>query len=209
LGDNSFSDSTNTGDTTFAFENDPRIGFVLSAAVGMHLNNVLPGLRVEGEIGYRENDVNASWRTATPTGTDTGTDPGSDTGTSSVGDLAVDNDTPQYQHNSFSIMANVWYDFQVAGLKPYIGGGVGWADVEADGVYQSKAVGSSFSESGFAWQLGAGLHLPIDEKMSLGIGYRYFSGPDITIPTPSEANPLSGSVDTETHSVTVGLTVGL
>ena len=66
LGDNSFSDSTNTGDTTFAFENDPRIGFVLSAAVGMHLNNLLPGLRVEGELAYRENDVDASWDSATP-----------------------------------------------------------------------------------------------------------------------------------------------
>ena len=51
--------------------------------------------------------------------------------------------------------------------------------------------------------------MPIDEKLTLGIGYRYFSGPDITIPAPSEVNPLAGSVDTETHSVTVGLTVGL
>jgi opacity protein-like surface antigen len=203
VGDNSFSDSTNTGDTTFAFENDPRIGFVLSAAVGMHLNNVLPGLRVEGELGYRENDVNASWRSATVTSI-------SSTPTSnSVGDLATANGSRQYQHNAFSIMANAWYDFQVAGLKPYVGGGIGWANVEVDGVYQSKAVGPAFSESGFAWQLGAGLHLPIDEQMSLGIGYRYFSGPDITIPAPSEVNPLSGSVDTETHSVTVGLTVGL
>jgi opacity protein-like surface antigen len=66
--------------------------------------------------------------------------------------------------------------FQVAGLKPYVGGGIGWADVEVDGVYQGKTVGASFSESGFAWQLGGGLHLPIDEKLTLGIGYRYFSG---------------------------------
>lgn len=204
LGDNSFSDSTNTGDTTFAFENDPRIGFVLSAAVGMHLTNVLPGLRVEGELGYRENDVDASWGSATPiTGTTTGPT------TDSVGDLAAFNGSAQYQHNAFSIMANVWYDFEVAGLKPYVGGGIGWADVEVDGVYQSKSVGSSFSESGFAWQLGGGLHLPIDDKLTFGVGYRYFSGPDITIPAPFGGNPLSGSVDTETHSVTVGLTVGL
>jgi OOP family OmpA-OmpF porin len=200
LGDNSFSDSTNTGDTTFAFENDPRIGFVLSAAVGMHLNNVLQGLRVEGEFGYRENDVDASWDSATPLTSPT---------TDSVGDLGAFNGVAQYQHNAFSIMANAWYDFQVAGLSPYVGGGIGWADVEVDGVYQSKSVGASFSESGFAWQLGGGLHLPIDEKLTLGIGYRYFSAPDITIPAPYSGNPLSGSVDTETHSVTVGLTVGL
>jgi opacity protein-like surface antigen len=106
-------------------------------------------------------------------------------------------------------MANVWYDFKVAGVKPYVGGGIGWADVEVDGVFQSKTVGNAFGESGFAWQLGGGLRLPIDDKMDLGIGYRYFSGPDITIPAQSEVNPLSGSVDTETHSVTVGLTVGL
>lgn len=197
LGDNSFADSITTvsATTTFDFENDPNIGFVLSAAVGMHLNNVLPGLRVEGELAYRENDVDAQWVSSTTGAT--------------LDALATANGTAQYQHNAFSIMANAWYDFQVAGLKPYVGGGIGWADVEADGVYLSKTVGSSFSESGFAWQLGGGLHLPIDEKLTLGVGYRYFSGPDITIPAPYSGNPLSGSVDTETHSVTVGLTVGL
>jgi opacity protein-like surface antigen len=197
LGDNAFSDVTSTTSqtTTLDFANDPNIGFVLSAAVGMHLNNVLQGLRVEGELAYRENDVDAQW-TSSITG-------------ATLDALASDNGVSQYQHNAFSIMANAWYDFQVAGLKPYVGGGIGWADVEADGVYQGKTAGHSFSESGFAWQLGGGLHMPIDEKLTLGIGYRYFSGPDITIPAPSEVNPLAGSVDTETHSVTVGLTVGL
>lgn len=197
LGDNAFSDVTSTTSqtTTLDFANDPNIGFVLSAAVGMHLNNVLQGLRVEGELAYRENDVDAQWVSSITSAT--------------IDALASDSGVAQYQHNAFSIMANVWYDFQVAGLKPYVGGGIGWADVEADGVYQGKTAGQSFSESGFAWQLGGGLHLPIDEKLTLGIGYRYFSGPDITIPAPSEVNPLAGSVDTETHSVTVGLTVGL
>lgn len=194
LGDNSFSDTTNENSTTFAFDNDTNIGFVLSAAVGLHLNNVLQGLRVEGELGYRENDVDANWS--------------STTSEADLDSLAF-NGNAQYQHNAFSIMANAWYDFQVAGLNPYIGGGIGWADVEADGVYQSKTAGSSFSESGFAWQLGGGLHLPIDEKLTFSIGYRYFSGPDITIPAPYGGNPLSGSVDTESHAVTVGLTVGL
>jgi len=198
LGDNSFSGSTTvtSGTTTLDFANDPNIGFVLSAAVGMHLNNVLPGLRVEGELAYRENDVDAQWSSNTVS-------------TTLLSSLASDAGVAQYQHNAFSIMANAWYDFQIAGLKPYVGGGIGWADVEADGVYQGKTAGQSFSESGFAWQLGGGLHLPIDEKLTLGIGYRYFVGPDITIPAPFSGNPLSGSVDTETHAVTVGLTVGL
>ena len=198
LGDNAFSVSTSATSqfTTFEFGNDPRIGFVISAAVGMNLNTVLPGLRVEGEIAYRENDVDAIWVSSTTT--------------SAVPDaLATSNGSVQYQHSAFSIMANAWYDFQVAGLKPYVGGGLGWAEAQVDGVYPSKAVSNTFSESGFAWQLGAGLHLPIDERHTLGIGYRYFSGPDVTIPAPGEPNTLSGSVDTETHSVTVGLTVGL
>lgn len=198
LDDNSFLAITSSEDetTTLDFANDPRIGFVLSAAVGMHLNNLLQGLRAEGELAYRENDVDAAWFSTTES-------------LVSPSALEADSGVVQYQHNAFSIMANVWYDFQVVGLKPYVGGGIGWADVEADGVYQGKSAGQSFSESGFAWQLGGGLHLPIDEKLTLGIGYRYFSGPDITIPAPSEVNPLSGSVDTKTHSVTVGLTVGL
>jgi opacity protein-like surface antigen len=198
LGDNSFaaSGSTTSQYSTLDFGNDPNIGFVISAAVGMNLNNLLPGLRVEGELAYRENDVNAQWVSSVTT-------------TTTAGSLETNSGSPVYQHSAFSIMANAWYDFQIGSLRPYVGGGLGWAETEVDGVYESKARPNTFSESGFAWQLGAGIHLPIDERHTLGIGYRYFSGPDVTIPAESEANLLSGSVDTESHAVTVGLTVGL
>ncbi len=198
LGDNAFaaSGSVTSQYSTFEFGNDPNIGFVISAAVGMNLNNVLPGLRVEGELAYRENDVDALWVSST-------------TNTAVPDALASTTGSSQYQHSAFSIMANAWYDFQIGSLKPYVGGGIGWAEAQVDGVYPSKALSNTFSESGFAWQLGAGLHLPIDERHTLGIGYRYFSGPDVTIPAIGETNSLSGSVDTESHAVTVGLTVGL
>lgn len=198
LGDNAFaaSGSITSQYSTFDFANDPNIGFVISAAVGMNLNNVLPGLRVEGELAYRENDVDAIWVSSITT-------------TATLNALATTTGSAQYQHSAFSIMANAWYDFQLGSLKPYVGGGIGWAEAQVDGVYPSKATSNTFSESGFAWQLGAGLHLPIDERHTLGIGYRYFSGPDVTIPAFGEPNTLSGSVDTEAHSVTVGLTVGL
>lgn len=191
LGDNSFYKTTSgSTTTTFTFDNDTKIGFILSGAVGLHLDGVLPGLRAEGELAYRENDVDGFWSSCTSH--------------SDCADGAID-----YQHSTFSILANAWYDFNVAGLNPYVGGGLGWAQTELDGKFGGKSSDLSSSDSGFAWQLGAGLNFDIQPNMKLGIGYRYFSGPDVTFAAPYSGNPLTGSVDSENQSVTVGLTVGL
>ncbi|MEQ1755411.1 MAG: outer membrane beta-barrel protein [Micropepsaceae bacterium] len=191
LGDNSFYKTTSgSTTTTFSFDNDTKVGFILSGAVGMHLDGVLPGLRAEGELAYRENDVGGFWSTCTDE--------------TSCASNALD-----YQHSTFSILANAWYDFQVAGLNPYVGGGLGWADTELDGTFNGKSSALSESDSGFAWQLGGGLNFDIQPNMKLGIGYRYFVGPDVSIHAPYSDNPLTGNVDSENQSVTVGLTVGL
>ena len=185
--------------TTFFFETDPSIGFVISGAVGYDLGQMLKGLRVEGELAYRENNVHGRWSSAV-TGTTTTTTP--------TTNAITDGGALDIQHTTFSIMANAWYDFQVMGLNPYVGGGIGWADVSLDGKFDSKHAISA-SESGFAWQLGAGLNFDIEPGMKLGIGYRYLQGPDVTLHAPGDLNPETGDIDDQNHSLTVGLTVGL
>lgn len=180
--------------TTFSFDTDPSIGFVILGAVGYDLGHVLNGLRVEGELAYRENNVHGDWASSTP-----GASPDALSSTSGALDI---------QHTTFSIMANAWYDFKVMGLNPYVGGGIGWADVSLDGKFGSKAPIST-SESGFAWQLGAGLNFDIEPGKKLGIGYRYLQGPDVTLSAPSEVNPETGDVDDQNHTLTIGLTVAL
>ena len=193
--DSSFSVATvPSSSTTYAFANDVATGFVFTGAVGMNLDQYLKGLRGEVELGYRENNVRGAWTTFT---TSSGTYSG----------------VADYQHSTFSVMANVWYDFQVAGLNPYIGGGIGWANGELDGRFThstSTTHSLSAEESGFAFQLGAGLTMDIQPGLKANIGYRYFEGPDISLgaPHPSD-NPLAGDIENQNHSVTVGLNVAL
>lgn len=189
--DSSFSVATPNDSTTFAFANDVATGFVFTGAVGMNLDQYMKGLRGEVELGYRENNVRGAWASST-----TWSGP-----SSGVAD---------YQHSTFSVMANAWYDFQVGGLNPYIGGGIGWANGELDGTFSTSGHPLSAEESGFAFQLGAGLTMDIQPGLKANIGYRYFEGPDISAhsPHPSD-NPLVGDIENQNHSVTVGLIVGL
>jgi len=183
----------------FNFANDADTGFVVGGAVGMSLNQFMQGLRVEAEVGYRQQNVNGVWNSTVVT---TG-------GTTSV------TGTLDYDHSSLSVMANVWYDFNVAGVTPYIGGGIGWAQTEVEGNYVDLTspgiVPFSFDDNGFAWQLGAGVNFDIAPNMKLGVGYRYFEGPEVTVLAPNvlTVNPLAGEVDDQNHSVLVNLTVGL
>jgi len=191
--DSSFSLATvPSSSTTFVFANDVDTGFVFTGAVGMHLGQYMQGLRGEVELGYRENNVRGAWSTATSTSAYSG--------------------IADYQHSTFSVMANVWYDFQVGGLKPYIGGGVGWARTELDGRFtHSTTVSDALSdeESGFAFQLGAGLNFDIQPGLQGTLGYRYFEGPDVSLRAPHSWNPLAGDIENENHSVTVGLIVAM
>ena len=83
---------------------------------------------------------------------------------------------------STSYLANVFYDLDFgARLTPYLGGGVGFANFSVDDV---EAVGAEFvddKDQMFAYQLGAGLSYRIDERFSLGVGYRFFQTSDSTL----------------------------
>jgi opacity protein-like surface antigen len=108
-------------------------------------------------------------------------------------------------------MANVWYDFDVGGFRPYVGGGIGWADVEVDGAYiTSPSPVIDSSDDGFAWQLGGGINFQVSPNVQLGFGYRYFSGPEVTILAPDlPANTLTPELDYENHTAMATLTFGM
>jgi opacity protein-like surface antigen len=180
---------------TLAFHPNSDTGFVVSAAVGMHLDQVLSGLRVEAEGAYRKNQVHGNWRSNTGTPT-----------SFSSGKL-------DYDHSTWSVLANAWYDFNIdSALKPYVGGGIGWAETRLKGTYKgSFAVNPNFdfSKDGFAWQAGAGVNYALTPNIDLGVGYRYFSGPDVTVHSDLGANSAAGSISSNNQSVLVSLTFGL
>lgn len=184
--------------TTESFNVDPDIGFVVGGVVGAKLTNWVEGLRAEIEVSYRRNDLAGNWTTST----------------GSTGGLIDGNSS------NFAVMANVWYDFDLGWkIKPYIGGGVGWARAKADGAAVTTFTSVTFpttglfttfslSASGFAWQLGLGFNYEAAPGVDVGLGYRYFEGQDFD-PFFSGKSATYGRLENQNHSVAVNLTVEL
>jgi OOP family OmpA-OmpF porin len=132
-------------------------GFVVNVALGWHLDDmVMQGLRVELEGGYHHNNQPGTAALGIPT------TPHGNQSSSGVTQTT----------STWSLMANAWYDFDMGGrLKPYFGGGIGWA--------RNKFVPKPFSgaatveDEGFAWQAGVGLNFEVSKDASVGLGYRY------------------------------------
>lgn len=172
-----------TSDGTW--HSDADTGFALGGAVGTHLDKWAQGLRVELEASYRRNDVNGAWF---------------ESSNSESEDFAGNVST-------FAIMANAWYDFDVGSKAvPYVGGGAGWARLRADMVQQGDDTpATSNDQSGFAWQLGAGFHYAVAPDVSLGLGYRYFHGPNMDFDLEDE----DGTLHNDNHVVQIDLTIGI
>ncbi len=186
---------------------DSDTGFVVGATVGAHLDQFVPGLRVEVEGAYRRNKIGGNWSSegfevdvlgggGPPFPTTPVDNHGSIDGTSTT----------------YSVMANVWYDFDVGQKwRPYVGGGAGWArtkdkiDFSLNGTLESHL---ETDGSGFAWQLGAGITYPIADNVNLGIGYRYFRTPDVD-PVFFGKHDAPVDLRNDNHSVAVTLTVDL
>jgi opacity protein-like surface antigen len=181
---------------TLTFNPNSETGFIVGGAVGYSFTQWVPGLRAEAEVAYRENHVKGNWvsNIGTPT--------------------AFSSGTLDYDHSTFSVLANAWYDFQIADVHPYLGGGIGWARTRLNGDFIDITAPLSkplvrAHDDGFAWQLGGGIKFDISPSMQLGVGYRYFKGPDVTVGSGFAANSAVGNVNDENHSVLAELTFGL
>ena len=173
-------------------------GWVVGGAVGYDLSEIIRGWSTEIEVSYRENQSKGHWF--------------STTGSSNSTSGAV-----SYDNTSLAVMANAWYEFPVGGVAPYVGGGVGWARSKFKGNYEPNTASPAafdFENEGFAWQLGAGVNIPVKPGMTVGLGYRYFRGPQVTVESygavsGSPTNKATSDVDTENHSVMLDLKVSL
>jgi opacity protein-like surface antigen len=181
---------------TLNFHPNSETGFLIGAAVGMHVDQIIPGLRVEAEVDYRSNHSKGTWQSNTGDPTD-------------VSSGALD-----FDHTTWSVLANAWYDFSLgSSLKPYVGGGIGWGETKLDGKFVSGAKPNfSFTDDGFAWQVGAGVNYAISPNVLVGVGYRYFSGPDVTVSAPGAiafGNPSTGKINSDSQSVLLSLTFNM
>jgi OOP family OmpA-OmpF porin len=102
------------------------------------------------------------------------------TGVSNVGNQTIANQTLAADGDSsvLSFMVNALADFGADdGLQGFVGGGVGVARTKFDGVTINTS-GPGFlddSDSGFAWQLLAGVRAPLTDTIDVGLKYRFFN----------------------------------
>lgn len=72
-----------------------------------------------------------------------------------------------------SLLGNLWVDFKLgSGFTPYVGGGVGigWADLP---IFEGPV---HIESTDFVWQFGGGVNFDVNERVFVGVGYRYFGG---------------------------------
>lgn len=79
--------------------------------------------------------------------------------------------------SSFSIMANAWYEIDTeSGVNPYIGGGIGYANVKLD-----LGSGMDFEDGSVAYQFGLGIRCDITESLSMSLELRHFEVPGVDL----------------------------
>jgi opacity protein-like surface antigen len=204
-----FTDNPGSSEEIYAWNSDADTGFVLGGAIGTHLDRWAQGLKVELEVSYRRNDVGGGWSVDEYSS--------SILSTTAVGQLDAN-------MSNFAIMANVWYEHDFGWkARPYIGGGVGWARAKFDGALTTGVTSGSsdaggattwdLTNSGFAWQLGVGLNYEVSPGVDVGLGYRYFRGPEFNEPFEVDTNFAGdesfGKVENDNHSVAVNLNIAI
>ena len=129
------------------------------------------GLRAEGELAYRYNDIDK----VTGTGS----------GATSSGHL-----------RNLSLMANGFYDFNTATrFTPYVGAGLGGSFVQADKISSVNGRTLDDDRLAFAYQAIAGVKADIDDHWAVTADYRYFA----TL-SPEFKTNLGGHATTENGS---------
>ena len=144
-------------------------------------------VRFEGELSYRQNEMDAL----------------TDRGNTGINYGGVDGDVDVY-----AVMANAFLDFHNdSPITPYIGGGIGVATIyisetsaTIDGIRQP--IYADDDESVFAYQVGGGLDIALNRQTSLDIGYRYFGTDKARFDSDWSQ---SKSFEIESHNVAVGI----
>jgi OmpA-OmpF porin, OOP family len=157
---------------------DTDTGWAVIPSIGYRYGN---GVRTEFELGYRSNDVDSL--------------------------SGVGGSTAGGKIKARSAMLNLLYDVDTGSrIMPYIGGGIGYAQVDYDGVRPVGVATANINDDDnvFAYQGIAGLSYWLNQSVELAAEYRYFATKDPDFRT-SAGVPVEGEYDS--HSALVGLRI--
>ncbi len=126
-----------------------KTGEALSLALGYNFKPV----RTEIAVGYQLNAFDKEYLAAY----------------NETNDYAWDingNNLKNFNLKALTALANCYYDIQSkSDVMPYVMGGMGIANLDSGDGW--------VNDTGFAWQLGAGVGIKASEKVTVDIGYRY------------------------------------
>ena len=120
-----------------------------------------------------------------------------------------------------TVMLSGYYDFTLSGsaMRPYVGAGLGWARNEIGTTTVTNPTTGlnrthgGDTESNFAWQVGAGVAIPLQGSMSVDVAYKYVDAGELDSGASTVrgnfgpgAFPFNGvEGDVAFHELTVGL----
>lgn len=176
-----FADDTSFDTLGTTVDNTYDTGGFVAGAVGYQFRN--SGLRAEAELGYLSSSVESH---------------------DIAGVGTFDEDDADGDTSAFFGLASIYYDIPLnAPIKPFVGGGIGVADVSFE-EHGTSLTGTVLDDSAtaFAWHLTGGVGFDINDRLGLEIGYRYleFDGVDLTALDGTET-----STDLSNHIVFAGL----
>ena len=157
-------------------QQDP--GYAILGQVGYGFGKV----RLEGEIGWRQNEISKF--------------------SDSLGEHPVDGNI-----SALSVMGNVYYDFvNDSKWTPYVGVGIGGVNVKFDNLKQSGQPVTDDSDFVFAYQGIGGVSYAVNEQLSLKADYRYLRTENANLVIAPTYGGSTGNGRYESHSVLVGFT---
>lgn len=134
--------------------------------------------RAELEAGYRDGDIDSI------------------SGAAGTGDI-----------EALSLMANAFYDIKInSKFEPYVGAGLGFARVSADGASPISTTSVDDDDYSYALQAAAGVAYPLNERLKLTLDYRFLSVQDLNYTT---ASGVGVEADYNDHAIFVGLRFAL
>lgn len=159
-------------------------GWNAGLTLGYQLNSwgfVVP--RVELEGGYLQNDLdtlqafNAGGVVGAPF--------------AATGDL-----------NAFYGFANILLDIPVGfGFTPFVGGGVGFANVKADNIAVGGFTILDDSDTAFAWNVTAGLSYDLTRNVTVEFAYRFLQFNDVDLTDIGNTPVAIGDIDNNQFNV--------
>ena len=110
-----------------------------------------------------------------------------------------------------AVMANAFVDFHnPSPITPYVGGGIGFAAMHLNDTFGTtpsggrKFVYSEGDDTVFAYQVGGGMEIALNRRLSLDLAYRYFGTNTATF---DDDPTRTTEFKYESHNATVGVRV--